>query len=115
MDYRICVIGVGFVGEHLLSNFSRNYDVVGVDLSVSRTRLLSVKYQGNHFQSHFEDLDDRNVFLISVPTLVKDNDIDISSIYSVKKSLEKVVKPGSLVMIESSVYVGATEKYFLIS
>ena len=112
MDYHICVIGVGFVGEHLLSNFSRNYDVVGVDLSVSRARLLSAKYPDNHFQSHFEDLDDRNVFLISVPTLVKDNDIDMSSIYSVKKSLENVVKPGSLVMIESSVYVGATREIF---
>jgi len=112
MDYHICVIGVGFVGKHLLSNFSRNYDVVGVDLSVSRARLLSAKYPDNHFQSHFEDLDDRNVFLISVPTLVKDNDIDMSSIYSVKKSLENVVKPGSLVMIESSVYVGATREIF---
>lgn len=112
MQYKICVIGVGFVGEHLLENFKTGYDVIGIDLSINRIRILKSKYKDIHFQNTFENLQDRNVFLISVPTLVKDGDIDMSCVYSVKKSLENVVKPGSLVMIESSVYVGATREIF---
>lgn len=112
MDYKICVIGVGFVGEHLLENFKRVYNVIGVDLSINRTRILKSKYKDVYFQNSFNDLEDRNVFLISVPTLVKDGDIDMSCIHSVKKSLKGIVKPGSLVMIESSVYVGATREIF---
>lgn len=112
MSYKVCVIGVGYVGEHLLSNFSRKYKVVGVDLSVKRLMVLQDKYKNLKFQNTYDNLDDYNVFLISVPTLVKDNDIDMSYIQSVKNSLKDIVKPGSLVMIESSVYVGATREYF---
>ena len=43
MEYKICVIGVGFVGEHLLENFKRGYDVIGIDLSINRIRILKSK------------------------------------------------------------------------
>jgi nucleotide sugar dehydrogenase len=109
---KVCIIGVGYVGEHLLSNFSRKYKVVGVDLSPKRVFLLKNKYRDLDFQTTFENLQDCNVFLISVPTLVKNGDIDMSYIQSVKNSIEKIVRPGSLVMVESSVYVGATREYF---
>lgn len=115
MNCNICIIGVGFVGEHLLENFSRCYNVVGVDLSPQRVFLLKNKYKTNNnvsFQCTYDNLDDRNVFLISVPTLVKEDDIDMSYITNVKKSLESIVKPGDLVMVESSVYVGATREIF---
>jgi nucleotide sugar dehydrogenase len=114
MNNKICIIGVGYVGEHLLSNFSRKYQVIGVDLSPKRIFLLKNKYKDNNinFQTTYVDLQDCNVFLISVPTLVKNGDIDMSYIQSVKSSIENIVKPGSLVMIESSVYVGATREYF---
>jgi nucleotide sugar dehydrogenase len=112
MSCKICIIGVGFVGEHLLSNFNREYDVVGVDLSPQRVFVLKNKYKQVHFQSTYDNLDDYNVFLISVPTLVKDNDIDMSCLYSVRGKLRSIVKPGSLIMVESSVYVGATRELF---
>lgn len=109
---KVCIIGVGYVGEHLLSNFSREYQVVGVDLSPKRIFLLKNKYKDLYFQTTYENLQDCNVFLISVPTLVKNNDIDMSYIQSVKNSIKDIVRPGSLVMVESSVYVGATREYF---
>lgn len=115
MNCNICIIGVGFVGEHLLENFSRCYNVVGVDLSPQRVFVLKNKYKTNNnvsFQCTYDNLDDRNVFLISVPTLVKEDDIDMSYITNVKKSLDQIVKPGDLVMVESSVYVGATREIF---
>jgi nucleotide sugar dehydrogenase len=112
MCSKICIIGVGFVGEHLLTNFNRKYDVIGVDLSPQRVFLLKNKYKDIHFQSTYDNLDDIDVFLISVPTLVKDNDIDMSCLHSVKERLKSIAKPESLIMIESSVYVGATRELF---
>lgn len=112
MSNKVCIIGVGYVGEHLLSNFSREYQVIGIDLSPKRIFLLKNKYKDLDFQTTYEDLQDCNVFLISVPTLVKNDDIDMSYIQAVKSSIENIVRPGSLVMVESSVYVGATREYF---
>ena len=118
---KICIIGVGFVGEHLLTNFNRHYNVVGVDLSSKRVFFLKSKYKYKYktktknisFQSSYDNLQDCNVFLVSVPTLVtKEREIDVSCLHSVRDSLRSIVKPGSLIMIESSVYVGATRELF---
>lgn len=112
---KICVIGVGYVGEHLVDTFKQRYNVTGVDISEKRIQLLRNKhnYRNVNFQSHFNNLEESNVFLVSVPTLVKDNlDIDVSCLESTKQSLLEIAKPGSLIVIESSVYVGATRELF---
>lgn len=110
---KICIIGVGYVGEHLMNTFSKYYNVIGVDLSEKRVEYLKNKYHGVHFQTNYLDLENCNVFLVSVPTLVKsDKQIDLSCLYSVRDNLKKIVKNGSLIMIESSVYVGATREIF---
>lgn len=109
---KICILGVGYVGENLLNVFSKKYDVIGVDVSPSRILMLKNKYKNINFQTTYENLEDCNVFIISVPTLVRNNDIDMSYIMNVKNSLKNIISPGSLIMIESSVYVGATREYF---
>lgn len=112
---KICIIGVGFVGEHLLTNFNRRYNVIGLDLSPKRVFFLKSKYKSKniHFQSSYDNLEDCNVFLVSVPTLVtKEREIDVSCLHSVRDSLRSIVKAGSLIMVESSVYVGGTREIF---
>lgn len=109
---KVCIIGVGYVGEHLLNTFSKKYDVIGIDVSWSRIIALKSKYKDVKFQTTYDGLEDYNVFLISVPTLIKDNDVDMSYIIGVKESLKNIIKPGSLLMVESSVYVGGTREYF---
>lgn len=110
---KVCIIGVGFVGEHLLNTFRKEYDVVGVDLSEKRLNYLKNKYPGVKFQSNYENLQDTDVFLLSVPTLVNnDKTLDLKCLYSARDSLEKIAKPKSLIMVESSVYVGATREVF---
>jgi len=112
-EIRVCVLGVGYVGEHLMNTFSKHYDVIGVDLSEKRVEYLKNKYQGVHFQTNYLDIESCNVFLVSVPTLVKsDKQIDLSCLYSVRDNLKDVIKSGSLIMVESSVYVGATREIF---
>ena len=98
---KICIIGVGFVGEHLLTNFNIHYNVVGVDLSSKRVFFLKSKYKTKtknktniSFQSSYDNLQDCNVFLVSVPTLVtKEREIDVSCLHSVRDSLRSIVKP----------------------
>ena len=113
---KVCIIGVGYVGEHLLETFQEKYNVTGVDVSEKRISFLKQKYKnyGNvKLQTNYENLEKNDVFLISVPTLVKDNlYIDVSCLKSAKESLLKIVKPGSLIVVESSVYVGATRELF---
>lgn len=110
---KICIVGVGYVGEHLLETFSQKYNVVGVDVNEKRVSILKNKYLNATFQSNYKNLNNCDVFLVSVPTLVKQNsDIDLSCLISVKESLLPIAKPGSLIVVESSVYVGATREIF---
>lgn len=112
---RVCVIGVGFVGEHLVNIFKSKYHVVGVDISQKRIDQLKLKYNDNnvHFQANYENLNECNVFIISVPTLVDNNkNIDVTYLHDVKQNLLSIAQPNSLIVIESSVYVGATRELF---
>ena len=112
-EIRVCVLGVGYVGEHLMNTFSKYYNVIGIDLSEKRVEYLKTKYPEIHFQTDYSGIESCNVFLISVPTLVKsDKQIDLSCLYSVRDNLKDVIKSGSLLMVESSVYVGATREIF---
>lgn len=81
-EIRVCILGVGYVGEHLMNTFSKYYNVIGVDLSEKRVKYLKDKYPDIHFQTSYLDLESCNVFLVSVPTLVKsDKQIDLSCLY----------------------------------
>jgi len=112
---RVCVIGVGFVGEHLVNIFKNIYHVIGVDISQKRIDQLKLKYNDNnvHFQANYDNLNKCSVFIVSVPTLVDENkNIDMTYLRDVKQQLLDVVQPYSLIVIESSVYVGATRELF---
>lgn len=112
-EIKVCIIGVGYVGEHLLQTFKKEYDIIGIDVSEKRVNLLKQQYSDVIFHSNFDNISDRNVFLVSVPTLVdKKGNIDLSCLYSVKNTLMPIVREGSLIVIESSVYVGATREIF---
>jgi nucleotide sugar dehydrogenase len=114
-NLKVCVIGVGYVGEHLVDTFKNGYKVIGVDLNDKRVEFLKTKFKQHKnikLQSTYSDLEDCDAFLVSVPTLVKNGEIDMSYLYSVKDSIKDIVKPSALVVVESSVYVGATRDIF---
>lgn len=82
----VAVIGVGYVGEHLVDTFKKNYNIIGVDLNIDRINFLKEKFKKFRnicFQSDYSDLKNCDTFLISVPTLVKNGNIDMSFLYSV--------------------------------
>lgn len=116
MTKSVCIVGLGFVGEHLVESFyhSKNYNVLGFDISKSKVEDLKSKYPKCHFTSDETDLQNCDLFCIAVPTLLNStkNDIDSGPILQVKKMLERVAKTDSTIVIESSVYIGATRKLF---
>lgn len=110
----VAVIGVGYVGLHLAEVFSREYDTLGFD--VSAKRLLEVKrsFDGNGrvtLTCSPQDLDRATHFLISVPTLLlPDKSVDTSYLRSALKTVAGHARPGSTVVIESSVAIGMTRE-----
>lgn len=107
---KICVVGVGYVGEHLVEVFSKYYNVLGYDISESRLKSLEGKFGDNvTLTSKPEDVTDVDVFLISVPTLVRDDKtINNSYLLSACDFVRSKVIPGNLVVIESTISVGTT-------
>ena len=82
----VAVIGVGYVGEHLVSVFSNCYNVLGYDVSEARAKHLTEIFEGKdrvRITSKTTDIAEATHFLISVPTLLlPDKTIDSSFLRS---------------------------------
>ncbi|KAG7138143.1 UDP-N-acetyl-D-glucosamine 6-dehydrogenase like protein [Verticillium longisporum] len=108
----VAVLGVGYVGEHLVSNFARKYDVLGFDVSEARMRHLAETFPSDtraKFTCRPKDLAHATHFLISVPTLLRpDQTIDSSFLRSAIENIATYARQGSVVVVESSVAVGMT-------
>jgi hypothetical protein len=110
----IAVLGVGYVGSHLVTSFSERFKVIGYDVSKQRIEQL---LQGNYMNGMIEYTNEpQNLvrathFLISVPTLLKeDRSIDSSYLQDAIKMVARVARRGSTVVVESSVAVGMTRE-----
>ncbi|KAK1994076.1 nucleotide sugar dehydrogenase [Colletotrichum falcatum] len=107
----VAVVGVGYVGTHLVDSFSAHYDVLGFDVSEGRISEARKELPGERirFTTCRADLREATHFLISVPTLLKaDKSIDTSYLRSAIATVAQHARPGSTVVIESSVAVGMT-------
>jgi nucleotide sugar dehydrogenase len=102
----ICIVGCGYVGEHLVEVFSKGYKVIGYDISAARIEYLRTAHPTNYFTTNPEDLRGARVFCISVPTLIKESKVDANYIESACATVMKYAEPGAVVVIESSVAVG---------
>ena len=109
---KVCVVGCGFVGEHLLTCHSKTFDVYGYDVSQARVDTLTEHYKDNpnvHVSTDESVLENAGMYCISVPTLLKaDNTIDDVYLKSAIATVTKYAQPGSCVVMESSVSVGMT-------
>ncbi|EUC27122.1 hypothetical protein COCCADRAFT_112508 [Bipolaris zeicola 26-R-13] len=109
----VAVIGVGYVGTHLVEAFAGHYNVIAFDLSEQRLAKVAQLLPGLpiQFTSNAKDISEATHVLISVPTILKDDkSIDTAYLRSAIATVEKYVKPGSTVVVESSVAVGMTRE-----
>ena len=127
-DYKICVIGLGYVGLPLARLFSTKYKTVGFDRNQSRVDALMTGHDAtlevsdqllrdaidNHgfiCTTSLEDIKDCNVYIVAVPTPVDENSRpDLRPLLSASETVAKVISKGDIVIYESTVYPGVTEE-----
>ena len=112
-DPVVAVLGVGYVGLHLVEAFSRHYKVVAFDVSQKRLDIVGEDLKDNsnvYLTSKPSDLISATHFLVAVPTPLYPHTttINTSIIQSALKTVCDHVRPGATVVIESSVSVGMT-------
>jgi UDP-N-acetyl-D-galactosamine dehydrogenase len=123
-DARICVLGLGYVGLPLAVAFGAVHDTLGYDLDAGRIaelrrgedRTLEVEPEelaasGLRFSHDEADLADRNVFIVTVPTPIDSaRRPDLGAISAASRMIGRHLKPGAVVIYESTVYPGCTEE-----
>jgi UDP-N-acetyl-D-glucosamine/UDP-N-acetyl-D-galactosamine dehydrogenase len=124
-DPRLAVIGLGYVGLPLAVEFGRLFDTLGYDIDIARVDALKRGTDSNQetsaeelaeakqlrFTTDVEALRDRNVFIITVPTPVDEHKRpDFTPLIRASQMVGNVLKPGDVVIYESTVYPGATEE-----
>ncbi len=134
-NYRINIVGLGYVGLPLAVEFAKKYEVVGFDISSARVKELreghdatlevsdsdlksvlvptlnDLKYKGLFITDSIEDIESCNVYIITVPTPIDEsNKPDLTPLRTASKMIATVLKPGDIVIYESTTYPGCTEE-----
>jgi UDP-N-acetyl-D-galactosamine dehydrogenase len=121
----LTVVGLGYVGLPLAIEFGRHYATTGFDinqqriqdlqagvdhtLEVSREELQAAKRL--RYTTRIEETADSNVYIVTVPTPVDPaKRPDLTPLIRASESVGKVLRPGNIVVYESTVYPGATEE-----
>jgi UDP-N-acetyl-D-galactosamine dehydrogenase len=124
-EVNIAIIGMGYVGLPLAVEFGKQYPVTGFDIRTERINALHLGEDATlevsaeelqssaklRFSSNKSDLQDCNVFIVTVPTPI---DLakrpDLLPLISASELLGGLVKKGDVVIFESTVYPGCTEE-----
>tara|TARA_B100000614_G_C14539393_1_gene489681 strand:+ start:452 stop:1729 length:1278 start_codon:yes stop_codon:yes gene_type:complete len=123
-NFKIAIIGLGYVGLPLAVQFAKKYDVIGFDVNHKRISQLRKGLDKTNelsnsdiinvsnsltFTSNDSDLKFANFYIVTVPTPINQRkQPDLTSIKSVSKMLGGVLKKGDFVVFESTVYPGVT-------
>ncbi len=121
----LAIIGLGYVGLPLAVEFGRHRPVTGFDINFARIAELQAGHDSTleaspeqlqaatqlRYTSHSADLQDCRIFIVTVPTPVDDtNNPDLTPLIKASQTIGQVLKPGDIVIYESTVYPGATEE-----
>lgn len=125
---KIAIIGLGYVGLPLARLFSTKYQTIGFDVNKKRIielnegidstleldeQLLISALKNNQLicTDNLEDIKDCNVYIVTVPTPVDQNNTpDLMPLYKASETVGKVISNGDIVIYESTVYPGVTEE-----
>jgi UDP-N-acetyl-D-galactosamine dehydrogenase len=122
---RLAIVGLGYVGLPLAVEYGKRYDTVGFDINRARIDELHAGRDNTleldaaelaeatrlRFSSDLEDIRDCNVFIVTVPTPIDNaKRPDLTPLIKASETLGKVIKPGDVVVYESTVYPGCTEE-----
>lgn len=126
-QFKIAVIGLGYVGLPLAVEFASKYPTVGFDINNNRIDELNKCFDRTKevesdkikrylddksilFSNQINSISDSNIFIITVPTPTdKNNRPNLNPLISASKLVGSVLKKGDIVVYESTVYPGVTE------
>ena len=122
---RIAIVGLGYVGLPLAVEFGKKFDTLGFDISTQRIAELQSGQDRTleitaielalasrlRFTLDASALANCNVYIVTVPTPVDtDKRPDLSPLIKASQTVGMAIKPGAVVIYESTVYPGATEE-----
>ncbi len=124
-EARLAIIGLGYVGLPLAVEFGRRFPVVGFDVSARRLEELRAGHDrtletsaaalgaATHlvYSGRPEDLRATDIFIVTVPTPIdRHKRPDLTPLVKASETVGRVLKPGAVVVYESTVYPGCTEE-----
>lgn len=110
-DKTVCVVGLGYVGFPLADAFSRHIKTIGYDVDGAKIASLKNKNDAITFTTDPSLIREADFVLICVPTPVKKSrEPDLYYVESAASTVGKNLKPGAVVVLESTVYPGVTEE-----
>ena len=125
-DYKICIVGLGYVGLPLAARFSlKGFDVIGFDTNKRRVDELrnNIDHNNDFELEHLEafnlnsqissdssDIKDCNIFIVTVPTPInQDKTPNLEPVINASKLIGSIMSKDSIVIYESTVYPGVTD------
>src|SRR5438876_3822266 len=129
---RVAIVGLGYVGLPLATTFAEvGFHVTGIDIDqqkieranrgesyipgIESSRLQAlIDTKRLHFTGNYAALEDVDAVSICVPTpLRKTRDPDISYIVAAIQQVRAHLRPGQLIVLESTTYPGTTDEVVL--
>lgn len=123
--HTIGIIGLGYVGLPLAVAFGQKHPTIGFDINEKRVSELLKGHDRTkevtaeelsaskelQVTASSEVLKNANFFIVTVPTPIDDSKRpDLTPLIKASTLLGKILKPGDIVVYESTVYPGATEE-----
>lgn len=120
---KIAVVGLGYVGLPIAVAFSKRVSVIGFDLNEQKIESYRLGMDPTNeigedalrkcsvvFTSDEHMLKEAKFFIVAVPTpITLDKTPDLTPVESASTIIGRNLKPGSIVVYESTVYPGVTE------
>jgi UDP-N-acetyl-D-galactosamine dehydrogenase len=121
----IAIVGLGYVGLPLAVEFGKRFDTIGYDIRPERvaalregrdnTREVSPEELAEshrlRFTTALDDIAACNTYIVTVPTPIDSaKRPDLTPLVKASQAIGRVLKPGDVVIYESTVYPGCTEE-----
>ncbi len=121
---KIGVVGLGYVGLPLAVLLAKEFNVVGFDIDSKRISELKsgfdrtgevdaqvLKEREVEYTASPEKLSECKLIIVTVPTPIDEHKIpDLRPVKAATRTVARVMKPGTTVVYESTVYPGVTEE-----
>ena len=119
---KLALVGLGYVGMPITVEFAKHVNVIGFDINKKRIEEYqngidstnevgeAIKNTTVEFTYDPKKLGEASFIVVAVPTPVKDdNSPDLGPVEGASRVVGQNIKPGTIVVFESTVYPGVTE------